>query len=108
MTLGTLMTTVDDPITASGDLFPLGRAGEAIDVDEAAPSRNDVRPFGLRFASDAKSIKVNLTGIVYDPILQLNTDANGSMAGRHTDGKTKTKTGDSQGGPDSDTDHRED
>lgn len=106
--MGKLMTTIDDPITASGDLFPLGRAREMVEPSSVLPSADDVRPFGLRFASDAKSIKVNLSGIVYDPILQLNTDANGSMVGRHTDGKTKTKTGDSQGGPDSDTDHRED
>lgn len=94
-----------DPLFRAGDQFPLGRQFGLIEPVAAAPSHLEVRPFGLRFATTGAAASVDASGLLYDPARQLGATEAG---GKHSTGKTNTKTSDGHKSMDSDTDHTED
>ena len=104
---------VDDPLFPAAGLLPLGRPlGRplgAVTGDDATPNSSDRRPFGLRFATVPTPIPVDLTEVRYDSERQMSVDGAGApVYGRHSTGKTSTRTSDGYKSMDSDTDHTED
>jgi putative ATP-grasp target RiPP len=94
-----------DPLFRAGDLVPLGRPGGVIEPVNAVASRPGVRPFGLGFATCGAAVKVDMSGMRYDPTRQLGVI---EAAGKHSTGPTNTRTSDGHKSMDSDTDHIED
>jgi putative ATP-grasp target RiPP len=94
-----------DPLFRSGDQFPLGRPFGVIEPVAAVPSRPGVRPFGLRFATTGAAVSVDVSELGYDSVRQLGVI---EAAGKHSTGKTNTRTSDGHKSMDSDTDHTED
>jgi putative ATP-grasp target RiPP len=94
-----------DPLFRAGDQFPLGRPFGLIEPVAAVPSRPEVRPFGLGFATTGAAVSVDVSGLWYDPVRQLGVIVAG---GKHSTGPTKTATSDGHKSMDSDTDHTED
>lgn len=98
-----------DVLFRASDQVPLGRRYDLVTPTDAVPSPPEVRPFGLRFATDrTATVVVDLAGIRYDPVRQVSVDAAGVPLSRHTDGPTSTKTSDGYKGMDADSDVRED
>ncbi|MGH3940128.1 MAG: putative ATP-grasp-modified RiPP [Pseudonocardiaceae bacterium] len=93
-----------DPLFRTGDQFPMGRPFGLIEPVSAAPSRPELRPFGLSFAT-AAAVPVDVSGLRYDPARQLGVIEAG---GKHSTGPTNTRTSDGHKSMDSDTDHTED
>jgi len=100
----------DDPLFRMVDQVPLGRHLGLVAVTDEMPSEPDVRPFGLRFATSAVvAIPVEPCGLRYDRRRQITVDDLGTAVfGRHSTGKTSTRTSDGHKSMDSDTDHTED
>ncbi len=95
----------------SSDHFPLGRPYGRVDTNLAPAS--SLRPFGLTLAVPPRTnVWFDPAGLCYDDVRQIGLIRDGTAMvplSRHTDGATNTQTNaDGQGGPDSDTDHRED
>ncbi|MGH3870792.1 MAG: putative ATP-grasp-modified RiPP [Pseudonocardiaceae bacterium] len=107
------MTTTNDepePLFRVADLMPLGRSLDVVESEDDAPGGTGVRPFGLGFATASVApVIVNLSGLHYDPDRQLSIDHAGiAVFGKHSTGKTATRTSDGHKSMDSDTDHTED
>ncbi len=96
-----------DPLFRPGDQFPMGRPFGVIEPVSAVPSRPGVRPFGLGFATSAAAVSVDVSGLRYDPAQQRELGVI-EAGGRHSTGKTNTRTSDEYKSMDSDTDHTED
>lgn len=103
-------SVADEPLFRVVDHIPLGRPLGLVGPTDVSPSREDVRPFGLRFACRPKAeVTVDLSGLRYDPHRQISIDDAGAPAyGKHSTGKTSTRTSDGHKSMDSDTDHTED
>lgn len=100
---------LQDALFRVADQIPLGRRHDLVTPTGAVPSPPDVRPFGLRFATDQTvTTIVDLAGVRYDCLRQVSVDATGVPMSRHTDGPTSTKTSDGYKGMDADSDVRED
>lgn len=85
-------------------LFPLGAARDT--GQEDGHDAGGAWPFGLRYATAARVVDVDLAAIRYDRHQQIALIDDGLAAipaMRHTSTVTKTHTGD-RSGPDSDTD----
>lgn len=106
----TLPATAGDPLFRVADQVPLGSPIGLIQPVNATPSRSEVRPFGLRFATaTAATVTVDMAGLRYDPRRQLSVDEAGvPVFGKHSTGQTNTRTSDGHKSMDSDTDHTED
>ncbi|MGQ0776766.1 MAG: putative ATP-grasp-modified RiPP [Pseudonocardiales bacterium] len=102
--------TGDDPLFRMADQVPLGRYLGIVAVTDEMLSGLDMRPFGLRFATSAvASIPVEPCRLRYDQRRQITVDDLGApVFGRHSTGKTSTRTSDGHKSMDSDTDHTED
>jgi putative ATP-grasp target RiPP len=104
--------TFYNPLSPIGGQFPLGRPYGRIDAARCRPSKPEVRPFGLRQASEMAGTVVDTATIGYDPVRQIGVicghDGGWLPVMKHSTGSTSTRTGDCQGGPDSDTDATED
>ncbi|MGI9002879.1 MAG: putative ATP-grasp-modified RiPP [Pseudonocardia sp.] len=105
-----LPVTVNDPLFRTADQIPLGRRLGLIESTDAVPSSPEVRPFGLCFATTmSPAVMVDLAGLRYDPHRQIGVDDTGApVFGKHSTGKTNTRTSDGHQSMDSDTDHTED
>ncbi|MGI9002396.1 MAG: putative ATP-grasp-modified RiPP [Pseudonocardia sp.] len=82
-------------------------------MDAAPGPASPFRPFGLTLAVPPRTnVRFNPDSLGYDEVRQIGLIRDGTAMvplSRHTDGATNTQTNaDGQGGPDSDTDHRED
>lgn len=103
--------SMDTGVFPSSDHFPLGRAYGRVDAMPAPASA--LRPFGLTLAVPPRmNIRFDPADLGYDDVRQIGLIRDGAAMvplSKHTDGTTNTQTNaDGQGGPDSDTDHRED
>ncbi len=102
-----------DPLYPSSGAFGLGTPFGLIDTSGAKTAPESM-PFGLRRAVIADVVPMgDLSAYGFDHQQQIGTvvDADGVVVPllKHTDGKTATKTNaDGKGGPDSDSDQRED
>lgn len=103
-------SAMDEPLFRLADQVPLGRPLGLVDPTVATLSREDTRPFGLRLACrPTAQVTVDLSGLRYDPQRQISVDGIGTPAyGKHSTGKTNTRTSDGHKSMDSDTDHTED
>lgn len=95
----------------SSDHFPLGRAYGQVDATPAPAT--PVRPFGLTVAVPPRNdARFDPADLGYDEDRQIGLIRDGGVMvpmSKHTDGMTNTQTNaDGHGGPDSDTDVRED
>jgi putative ATP-grasp target RiPP len=104
--------TFHNPLSPIGGQFPLGRPYGRVDDARCRASRPDARPFGLRRAIELTETVLDTSTIGYDPVRQIGVTCGHDGAWlplmKHSTGSTSTKTGDCQGGPDSDTDATED
>ncbi len=101
----------DADVFPSSGHFSLGRSYGRVDTTLAPAS--SLRPFGLTLAVPPRtSVRFDPDSLGYDDVRQIGLIRDGTAMvplSRHTDGATNTQTNaDGQGGPDSDTDHRED
>ncbi len=103
-------SAADEPLFRLADQLPLGRPLGLVHPTEDTPSRDDTRPFGLRLACrPTAQVTVDLSELRYDPQRQISVDGTGTPAyGKHSTGKTNTRTSDGHKSMDSDTDHTED
>lgn len=93
-----------EPLFRAADLMPLGRSLGMVEPEDDSPGGPSVRPFGLAFATASVApVIVDMSALHYDVDRQLSVgDAGIAVFGKHSTGKTTTRTSDGHKSMDSD------